>query len=144
MGMRYLSGWMYGVGVLYLAMALVFNPLLLSYAIPIIGLGLDPGGQRVLMDGVLFISAIVAVLGVFLLRGARKPHLNRELVKLVIWVELIAGLVLNLYLALRGYGHPLALVAFALLHGAIAAIGLHALATCRRHLTAVKPLRRAS
>ncbi|MBY6275874.1 BphX family protein [Symbiobacterium thermophilum] len=142
--MRYLSGWMYGVGALYLAMALVFNPLLLSYAIPTMGLDLEPGGQRVLMDGVFFIGAIVAVLGVFLLRGASRPHLNRELVKLVIWVELIAGLVLNLYLALRGYGHPLALVAFALLHGAIALVGRHALVTCRRHLTAVKPLKRAS
>jgi len=142
--MRYLSGWMYGVGALYLVMAFLFNPLLLSYVIPTIGLGLEPGGQRVLMDGVFFIGAIVAVLGVFLLRGAGRPHLNRELVKLVIWVEVIAGLVLNLYLAVRGYGHPVALVAFALLHGAIALVGRHALVTCRRHLTAVKPLKRAS
>ena len=142
--MRYLSGWMYGVGALYLAMAFLFNPLLLSYAIPTIGLGLEPGGQRVLADGVLFIGAIVAVLGVFLLRGASRPHLNRELVKLVIWVEVIAGLVLNLYLAVRGYGHPFALVAFALLHGAISLVGRHALVTCRRHLTAVRPLQRAS
>lgn len=142
--MRYLSAWMYGVGALYLAMAFLFNPLLLSYVIPTAGLGLEPGGQRVLADGVLFIGAIVAVLGVFLLRGASRPHLNRELVKLVIWVEVIAGLVLNVYLALRGYGHPVALVAHALLHGAIALVGRHALVTCRRHLTAVKPLKRAS
>ncbi len=131
--MRYLSAWMYGVGALYLAMAFLFNPLLLSYVIPTAGLGLEPGGQRVLADGVLF-----------LLRGASRPHLNRELVKLVIWVEVIAGLVLNVYLALRGYGHPVALVAHALLHGAIALVGRHALVTCRRHLTAVKPLKRAS
>lgn len=142
--MRYLSGWMYGVGALYLFMAFLFNPLLVSWALPVVGLGLDPGGQRVLADGVFFIGAIVAVLGVFLLRGASQPHLNRELVKLAIWVELIAGLVLNVYLAVRGYGYPLALICFGLLHGAIALVGRHALITCRRHLTAVKPLKRAS
>ncbi|MBP2016966.1 hypothetical protein J2Z79_000340 [Symbiobacterium terraclitae] len=140
--MRYLSGWMYGVGALYLLMAFLFNPLLVSWVLPRVGLALDADGQ--LADGVFFIGAIVAVLGVFLLRGARQPHLNRELVKLAIWVELIAGLVLNVYLAVRGYGHPLALVAFGLLHGAIALVGRHALITCRRHLTAVKPLKRAS
>lgn len=142
--MQYLRGWMYGVGALYLLMAFVFNPLFLWFLMPSLGLGLEPAAQQVVTDGVLFIGVIVAVLGIFLLKGANQPHLNRELVKLVIWVELIAGLVLNLYLALRGYGSPLFLVGSALGHGAVALIGRDALNKCRRHLTAVKPLQRAS
>ena len=142
--MSYLRGWMYGVGALYLVMAFLFNPLLVAYVIPGLNLGLDAGAQRVLADGVFFIGAIVAVLGVFLLRGASQPHLNRELVKLVIWVEIIAGTVLNVYVLIRGYGNPWLLLGSATFHGIVAAVGRHALTTCRRHLNPVTPLRRAS
>lgn len=142
--MQYLRGWMYGVGALYLVIAFLFSPPMVALALPKLGFVLEPAVERVIADFLFFLGAILGVLGVFLLRGAEQPHLNRELVKLVIWVELIAGALLSLYVALRGYGDPAVHMVLALLHGGVALLGRDALIKFRRHLSPVRYLDKAS
>lgn len=139
-----LRGWMYGVGALYLVLAVLSTPPMMGYPLKAFGAVFEPGAREVILDVGLFIGSVVAVLGVFLLRGAKEPHLNRELVKLVIWLELIAGVLLSVYMGIRGYAHPVALSLWALLHAGIAFTGRQALSRFKRHLTVVRPIRRAS
>ncbi|MFZ5923945.1 MAG: BphX family protein [Bacillota bacterium] len=142
--MQHLRRWMYGVGALYLFLALMATPPFMSRLFPLLGHKLEPSAQRVLLDGIIFISAIVGLLGIFLLRGAKYPNLHRELVKLVIWVEVIAGACLNLYLALRGYGSPILFSLMATGHAIIALLGREALIRDHRHLSPVHPFSKAS
>lgn len=142
--MRYLRGWMYGVGALYLVLAFLSTPPVLGQLLPVVGAVFEPGAREVVLDMGLFIGTIAAVLGVFLLRGAREPHLNRELVKLTIWLELIAGVLLSVYMGIRGYAHPGIMAVVALGHAGIALLGRQVLSRFKSHLTVVRPIQRAS
>lgn len=142
--MQLLRGWMYGVGALYLVLAFVSSPPMMGLALRGTAVALDPGALQVILDLSLFLGTIVAVLGIFLLKAAEEPQAHRELVRLVIWVELIAGFLLTAYLTIRGYGNPGILLPIAVAHAGIAFSGHHALRRFKRHLTVVKPIQRVS
>lgn len=139
--MKLLRGWMYGVGALYLILAFLSTPPMMRLALR--GT-LDPGALQVVLDLSLFLGTIVAVLGVFLLRAAEQPQANRELVRLVVWVELIAGFFLTAYLTLRGYGNPGILLPMAVAHAGIAYSGREALRRFKHHLSVIKPIQKVS
>lgn len=137
---KFLRWWMVAVGLLYTAMGVRLLPWINGPMIEA-GLGdvaapgvvLEPG--TVIFDFVLDWMATfgldLLVLGVVLLFAARAPLSHRILVHLVIWQEVVRGILADLWLAARPFANPAFYLGFALFHVAVIITGVWALRRAR-------------
>ncbi len=99
--------WMRVVGVFYLAMGLFNTPPViearLSAQYPNLGVPVDSIAARALIDTWFMFGLEVLVIGAALLYFSRDPIRHISLVWTVIGLELVRGIVDDLYLIARGY-----------------------------------------
>lgn len=125
----WLQRWMIVVGVIYLALGLNLSSLLIApervyFFFPPYDAALDSVAFAVTTD-LAFLSGLShLVIGAFLLWAARKPSEYVVLVPLIIVMELVVGIVDDLYLIfLREYTVDLAYYGFIVLHVTIIVTG---------------------
>lgn len=126
---RWLRRWMIGVGVVYLLLALNLSSLLVAHDriylfFPPFDAALDSVAFAVAAD-LAFLSGLShAVIGAFLLWASRRPMAYVSLVPLVLALELVVGIVDDLYLIfLRDYPIDAVYYGFILLHLVIIVTG---------------------
>lgn len=128
---RWLRRWMIGVGVVYLLLALNLSSLLIApervfQFFPTYDAALDSIAFAVTADLAFLVGLSHAVIGVFLLWASRRPTDYVSLVPLIILMELVAGIVDDLYLILfRNYTIDAAYYGFILLHLVIIVTGYY-------------------
>lgn len=126
---RWLSRWMIGVGVIYLLLALNLSSLLVAperiyQFFPAYDAALDTVAFGVTAD-LAFLSGLThAVIGGYLLWASRRPMAYTNLVPLIIALELVVGIVDDLYLIfLRAYTIDTVYYGFIILHLVIIVTG---------------------
>ena len=119
---RWLSRWMIGVGVVYLLLAvnlssLVVAPERIYQFFPTYDAPLDSVAFAVSAD-LAFLSGLShAVIGGYLLWASRRPQSHLALIPLVIALELVVGIIDDLYLIFtRAYPIDAVYYGFILLH----------------------------
>lgn len=126
---RWLSRWLAGVGVVYLLLALNLSSLLIAperiyQFFPTFDAPLDSIAFAVAADLALLSGLSHAVIGGSLLWAARRPRAGAVLVPLVIALELVVGIVDDLYLiTMRAYTIDAVYYGFILLHLVIIVTG---------------------
>lgn len=133
---RRLRRWMIVVGVIYLGMGLRLLPWINGAMIEA-GLGDIAAPGIDLVPGTVFFEFAVDWMGVFgldlvvlgavLLVAARKPHEHRILVHVVIWQELIRGILADGWLMTRSYASVGFYLGFILFHSIVVLTGVRAL-----------------
>lgn len=126
----WLSRWMLGVGVIYLLLAvnlgsLVVAPERVYQFYPTYDAPLDSVATAVAVDVAFMVALEFAVIGVVLLWASRRPTAYVGLVPLVLALEVVRGIVDDLYLiAMRTHTIDEIYYGFILLHLVIIATGL--------------------
>ncbi len=125
--MRSLKWWFRIVGAVYMLLGLGFLPTLNAARLPQLLPGFDAptGGvaYRALLDYTLMFGLDLFVIGAFLLAAARAPQRYVPVVWLVIALEVVRGILDDLYMLARGYAAPIYL-GFIVLHVIIIVTGI--------------------
>lgn len=127
---RWLSRWMVGVGVVYLLLAinlgsLVVAPERVYQFFPTYDAPLDSVATAVAVDVAFMVALEFGVVGLSLLWASRRPTAYAGLVPLIVALEVVRGVVDDLYLiAMRTYTVDAIYYGFILLHLVIIATGL--------------------
>lgn len=125
--MRSLKWWFRIVGAIYVLLGLGFLPALNAARLPQLLPGFDAptGGVafRALLDYTLMFGLDLFVIGAFLLGATRAPQRYVPVVWLVIALEVVRGILDDLYMLARGYSAPL-YVGFIVLHVIIIVTGI--------------------
>lgn len=126
---RWLGRWMLGVGVVYLVLALNLSSLLVApervyLFFPTYDAPLDSVAFAVAADLAFLVGLSHGVIGAFLLWASRRPTAHVGLVPLVIAIELVVGIVDDLYLIfMREYPIDAVYYGFIALHLVIIGTG---------------------
>lgn len=126
---RWLRRWMIGVGVIYLLLALNLSSLLVApervyLFFPGYDAPLDSIAFRVAADLAFLFALSHGVIGGYLLWASRRPMAYVNLVPLIIAMELIVGIVDDLYLIfMRDYPVDAVYYGFIVLHLVVIATG---------------------
>lgn len=132
-----LKWWFIVVGAFYLLLTVMnlygifFNQSLISSTFPF---PVDENGLKAATNLWLAFILELGVIGVFLLWASRRPAENINLVWLVVWLEIIRGIVDDLYLISQGYD-VVGYVVFILIHLAIIVTGILFARQARRQLS---------
>jgi BphX-like len=141
--MNRLKWWFRAVGAVYLLLGLGFVPALNAARLPFMLPGLDsPAGgvtYRALLDFSFMFGLDLLVTGAYLLAASSAPQRHLSLVWLVVALEVVRGILDDVYMIASGYGAPFYL-AFIGLHIAIISTGL----VFARQAAAQLPARQAS
>lgn len=118
------------VGGFYVAIGLFNTPPVIAARLPLqypdLGVAVDSRPVQVLIDVWFMFGLEVAVIGVALLIAARDPARHVALVWTVLALEMVRGIVDDVYLIARGYEAALYLT-WIIVHAAIIATGLWSL-----------------
>lgn len=129
---RWLSRWMVGVGVVYLLISanlgsLVVAPERVYQFYPTYDAPLDSVATAVAADVALMVAFEFAVLGAALLWASRRPTAYAGLVPLIVALELVRGIVDDVYLlTMRTYTIDAIYYGFIVLHLVVIVTGLAA------------------
>ena len=120
--MNKLRWWFRIVGALYLLLGIGFIPALNAARLPMILPGADTSGvtYRGLLDFSFMFGLDLIVTGGFLLWASRDPFKNLSLVWLVVALEIVRGILDDLYMISQGYAAPF-YIGFIILHAAVIA-----------------------
>ena len=125
--MNRLRWWFRVVGAVYVLLGVGFVPALNALRLPAMLPGLDgPAGgvtYHALLDFSFMFGLDLLVTGVYLLYASASPERHLSLVGLVVALEVVRGILDDLYMIARGYGAPFYL-GFIVLHIAIIGTGL--------------------
>lgn len=127
---RWLSRWMVGVGIVYVALAVnlgsvVVVPDRVYQFYPTYDAPLDSVAAAVSVDLALMFALEIGVVGAFLLWASRRPDEYFGLVPLILVLEVIRGIVDDVYLlAMRTYTVDAVYYGFIVLHLLVVATGL--------------------
>lgn len=120
--------WMRLVGALYVLLGIGFIPFIneLRIATMIPGMTVPPGSveYKALIDWTFFFGLDLLVTGAVLIVAARDPKRNLILVWLVIALEIVRGLLADIYYIGRGYASIPFYVGFMTLHLVIIVSGI--------------------
>ena len=127
---RLLQRWLRAVGGFYVLVGVFNLPPVIEARFPMqypdLGIGVDSAPAQALVDVWFMFGLEIAVTGVALLLAARNPVRHVALVWLVLGLEVVRGIVDDLYLLARGYDVGI-YVGWIVLHAVIIVTGLLAL-----------------
>lgn len=125
--MNKLTWWFRGVGLVYILLGVGFIPAINAARLPLMLPGFDApvGGvaYRGLLDFTFMFGLDLVVIGAFLLYASRHPERHVWLVWLIVALELVRGILDDIYMIAQGYAAPF-YIAFIVLHLVIIVTGL--------------------
>lgn len=140
--MRFLAWWFRIVGVLNVALGVMWLPLLNDLRLDVSAPGWDApiGGpaHRAFLDYMMLFGLDLIILGAFLIAASFRPRQSRILAWLTIALSGVRGILDDVYMIFAGY--PMGgMLAFIALHAAIIVTGLLALRSASRAVSAPAP-----
>ncbi len=125
--MKKLTWWFRIVGGIYVLLGIGFIPALNAVRLPMMIPNFDApiGGAayRALLDYTFMFGLEMMVVGGFLLYASRAPRRHLNLVWLIVWLELVRGIVDDMYMIWQGYS-PAFMIGFTVLHLIVIGTGL--------------------
>lgn len=123
--MTKLKWWFRMVGALYLLLGVGFIPALNAARLPMMFPGVETSGiaYHSLLDFSFMFGLDLLVTGAFLLWASRDPFKNISVVWLVIALEIVRGILDDLYMISQGYAAPF-YIGFIVLHLIIIVTGI--------------------
>ncbi|GMV33686.1 hypothetical protein FBQ83_11365 [Chloroflexi bacterium CFX5] len=123
--MNKLKWWFRIVGALYILLGVGFAPALNAARLPMILPGVETSGVTYhgLLDFSFMFGLDLLVTGAFMLWASRDPLKNVSIVWLVVALEIVRGILDDLYMILQGYAAPF-YIGFIVLHLVIIVTGI--------------------
>jgi hypothetical protein len=125
--MKGLKWWMRAVGMFYVLMGVFNTPLIIEARLttqyPNLGVTTDSLAAQALVDTWFMFGLEVFVIGLALLYFSREPERSVALIWMVLGLELIRGILDDIYLIARGY-EPVIYLVWILIHSVIIITGL--------------------
>jgi hypothetical protein len=123
--MNKLKWWFRIVGAIYLLLGIGFVPALNAARLPMMLLGVETSGVTYhgLLDFSFMFGLDLIVTGVFMLWASRDPLNNLSIVWLVVALEIVRGILDDLYMISQGYAAPF-YIGFIVLHLTIIITGV--------------------
>lgn len=125
--MNRLRWWYRITGAIYILLGIGFIPFINAARLPFMLPGFDAptGGvaYRGFLDFAFMFGLDLLVVGAMLIYAARKPLQNAILVWLVVWLEIVRGILDDIYMIMRGYSAPF-YIGFIALHLVIIVTGV--------------------
>lgn len=125
--MKKLAWWFRIVGAIYILLGIGFIPTLNAARLPMMIPDFDApiGGvaYRGILDFTFMFGFEMMVVGSFLLHASRTPRHNLNLVWLIVWLEVVRGILHDMYMISQGYDLAF-MLGFTLLHLVIISTGV--------------------
>jgi hypothetical protein len=150
--MNGMKWWMRGVGAFYVLMGVFNTPPIIEARLPTqypeLGVSTDSFVARALIDTWFMFGLEVIVIGLALIYFSRDPDRNVALIWTVLGLELIRGIVDDVYLLGRGYEPAIVYFVWILIHTFIIVTGLLALRSgysrTQSHSSTIEPATRSA